>query len=88
MDRKRFATPWTDRLVGLGRPAAVLLFAGALLMASPGFLVRHSARATDALDWNSAIVVAVVPLFAALMVLHLVAQMLRPDPAADKAAGG
>lgn len=88
MDRKRFATPWLDRLIGLGRPAAVLLFAGALLMASPGFLVRHSARATDALGWNSAIIVAVVPLFAGLMVLHLLAQMLRPDPAADKAAGG
>jgi len=75
MDRVTTGHGWRDTVIGWGRVTAIGLFAAAVLVASPGFVMRHFERTTDALEWNSACVVVIVPLFALILLIHLAAQM-------------
>jgi len=60
---------WLRRAQAWARTACVAAFTGVLLAHSAGFVSRAAARETEALGWNLALVVAIVPLFAALTVL-------------------
>ena len=73
---------WTLRS---GRWVAIMIFVLPWLIYGPGFVGRHYYRFTDALDWNSAIVVAVIPIAAVLLILHACQQFSsaqsQPEPA-------
>jgi TRAP-type C4-dicarboxylate transport system permease small subunit len=84
MERVVTGRVWSDRLVAAGRVVAIVLFAGAVLAAAPGFVLRHATRTTDAMEWNSGVVVVIVPVFAVLLLVHLAAQVAKGRPAKDK----
>lgn len=52
------------------RNAAALVFVVPLLVHTPAFIERHLHRTTDALGWNSALVVSIIPMFAAIIAFH------------------
>ncbi|MEM7728321.1 MAG: TRAP transporter small permease [Pseudomonadota bacterium] len=66
------------RFLRAGRAVSIGLFFLPLLYASFGFLQRHAARETDVLQLNSAWIVSIVPIFAVIILVHLLAQMVRP----------
>lgn len=88
MDRVATGHRWRDILIGWGRVTAIGLFGSAVLLASPGFILRHFERTTDALEWNSALVVVVVPLFAVILLIHLAAQVTKPSKDPDVSSQG
>jgi len=71
------------RLASRLRPLVALVFSSVLLLESVGFLQRHGYLITDLLRINSALVVAIVPLTAALISLHALAEL----SAAGRASG-
>lgn len=79
MARRVFTRPAINRLVGAGRPVAIAGFFVPLIWFSFDFLARHSHRTTDTLNLNSAVVVSIVPISAAIVLLHLVAQTFYPE---------
>jgi TRAP-type C4-dicarboxylate transport system permease small subunit len=63
----------TMRITGeIVRAVAVLFVILPLLIYSPAVLEHHSLRSTVSLQWPSAFVMLIVPLFAGLILLHLV----------------
>ena len=56
---------------------AVLTLAAPVFIYAPGFLARHSHRITETLEWNSAVVVAIIPATFVIIVLHLSARCAR-----------
>lgn len=72
------------RIAGMLRPLVALVFTSVLLLTSIGFLQRHGYLVTDLLRVNSALVVAIVPITAALISLHALAELSaagRAEPA-------
>ena len=74
MDLVLFSSDRGSPAVRLARSAArniaALIFVIPLLVHSPAFMARHLLRTTDALGWTSAIVVAIIPLFALIIACH------------------
>lgn len=76
----RFTTkglPGRALLMQFAEAAAVLTLAAPVLLYAPGFLARHSQRITETLEWNSAAVVAVIPLSFVVILIHLSARTAR-----------
>lgn len=61
------------RLAELADALTVLVFCGVLLAFSPGFVARQALRHSDALQINMGLVTAILPLFAAVMLVHALA---------------
>ncbi len=74
--------PLAWRLVRL---LAVLLFACPVLYFSPDILLLHIHRHTESLQFNSAIVIFVVPLMAGIILFHAVAELLARGNEAETA---
>lgn len=58
------------RLAELADALTVLVFCGVLLAVSPGFVARQALRHSDALQLNMGVVGAILPVFAAVMLVH------------------
>ncbi|TVQ49110.1 MAG: TRAP transporter small permease subunit [Gammaproteobacteria bacterium] len=58
------------RLAELADALTVLVFCGVLLAVSPGFVARQALRHSDALQLNMGLVGAILPVFAAVMLVH------------------
>jgi TRAP-type C4-dicarboxylate transport system permease small subunit len=57
------------------RGVAIALFIGPILYYSPGFLMRNMLRVSDSLHLNMAMVMAIVPLTAIIVGIHLAARL-------------
>ncbi|MEQ3648707.1 TRAP transporter small permease subunit [Hyphomonas sp.] len=68
--------PRLQRAVSLARFACVLAFSGALLIYSPGMIMRSSLRQSEALGVNLSLVTLVVPVFALVILFHAVVQFV------------
>ena len=77
----RRADPVLFRPKAIGRPRlaiwlylidllAVIALVAPVLWFAPGFLARHMSRITETLEFNSAVVVSIIPLSLLLIVLH------------------
>jgi TRAP-type transport system small permease protein len=61
----------------IGRTCGILMFVTPTLLYGPGFVARHAHRVTETLGINSAYVVVVVPLAAAIIAIHALAQAVE-----------
>lgn len=61
------------------RALAVTLFIGPILYYSPDFLARNALRVSESLHLNSAMVMAIVPIMAIIVGVHLVADLANPN---------
>lgn len=76
----RFSTkglPGRALVMQLAEAAAILTLATPVMLHAPGFLARHSHRITETLEWNSAAVVAIIPLTFVVILIHLSARTAR-----------
>ena len=55
----------------------VLALAAPVLLYAPSFLSRHSNRITETLEWNSAVVVAIIPATFVIILIHLSARLAK-----------
>lgn len=61
------------------RALAVVLFIGPILYYSPDFLARNALRVSESLHLNSALVMAIVPIMAIIVGIHLIANLANPN---------
>ncbi len=54
---------------------AVMIFILPLLYFGPSFIMRHSGRLSESLEINMAFIVAIIPLYAGIIVLHAIARL-------------
>lgn len=77
---------WLRRLQVWSGTACIAIFLGVLLANSLGFVMRAAARDTESLGWNLGVVVAVLPLYAGLVLVQAVLKLavfeLRHAPGA------
>jgi len=74
------------RVAGLADALTVVVFCGVLLAVSPGFIARQALRHSDALQLNMGVVTAILPLFAAVMMVHALALLAARWTATDRYA--
>ena len=83
VELKTLGPAWLRAVKKIVRAIAALAFTGPILWYGVPFLARQSFRKSESLEFNVALVGAIVPLFAALVLLHVVADLL-PDPGKPK----
>lgn len=71
------APPGRALLTQAVESVAILMFALPVLWFTPGWLERRAHRITESLQWNSAIVVAVIPASLIVICVHMSARLLR-----------
>ena len=71
-----FKSPKITKIVVLIQDIAVASFIIPILYFSPGFISRNYLRHSDALEINSGYVGIIIPLFAAVILFHLVIRVL------------
>jgi TRAP-type C4-dicarboxylate transport system permease small subunit len=76
------------RAAGLADALTVMVFCGVLLAVSPGFITRQALRHSDALQLNMGLVTAILPLFAAVMLVHALELLTTPWKDADRSSAG
>ena len=64
-------------MLKLGRWLAVTLFTLPWIIYGPGFVVRHWYRVTDSLEWNSALVVLILPIAGCILFVYACVQLLE-----------
>lgn len=62
-----------------GRSLATFLFLTPFVYYGMEFLVRYSHRTTDTIGVNAALVVAIVPIFSVIVMLHAIADLVHPQ---------
>ena len=65
-------------LLRSGRLLAISMFIVPWIAFGIGFVGRHSYRVTESMNWNSAIVVIVIPIAALILLLHAASQFFAP----------
>ena len=71
-------TSFFSVLVSLIQNIAVLLFLIPIIYWSPDILSHHLIRETESLKLNSTYVMLIVPIFASVIVVHVMARLLSP----------
>lgn len=79
---------WLRRVQAWARTACVAIFAVAILYNSPGFLERASLHVSEALGWNLGLVGAVVPIYAALILLLAAIKLILFEQSRGQDGGG
>ena len=64
-------------ILRLGRWLAIALFTLPWIIFGPGFVARHWYRVTDSLEWNSALVVLILPIVGCTLFTYACVQLLK-----------
>ncbi|MBL8544456.1 MAG: TRAP transporter small permease subunit [Hyphomonadaceae bacterium] len=79
---------WLRRVQAWSRTLCVAIFTLVVLYYSPGFISRASARDSEALGWNMGLVGAIVPIYAALILLLAVIKLIVFERSRGEEGGG
>jgi TRAP-type C4-dicarboxylate transport system permease small subunit len=79
---------WLRRVQAWARMLCVAIFAIVVLYYSPGFIARASLHVSEALGWNLGLVGAIVPIYAALIVLLAAIKLILFEQSRGQEGGG